>query len=94
VSKPNSLTPCAADDCDVLKASHLLMCLKHWWMLPDNIKNAVYESHREMCEGYSAKNWLIARERARLFLAVKLARPDSAINSIEREIERLEGVRL
>ena len=94
MSKTNSLTRCAAEGCDVLKASHLLMCLKHWWMLPANLKEAVYDTYRDMQEGCSARGWLIARERTRLFLAVKQGLPDSAVNVIEAEIERLEAVRL
>jgi hypothetical protein len=94
MSRANSLTQCAAEGCDVLKASHLLMCLRHWSMLPDNIKRDVYDGHALMQDGCSARHWLIARERARLFVAVRLAKPDSIIDKIEAEIERLEAVRL
>ena len=90
----NSLSKCCAPGCERLKASHLLMCWAHWRCLPDNIKTAVYSGHREMQEGISSPPWLIARERARLFLAVRTIQPDSVQCDIEAEIARLEAVRL
>jgi hypothetical protein len=90
----NSLTQCCAPGCTVLKASHLLMCWAHWRVLPDNIKQAVYSSHRQMQKGEGARNWMIARERARLFIAVHTIQPDSVQCEIEAEITRLEGVPL
>lgn len=77
-----------------MKFSHLLMCWKHWDKLPNNIKQAVYSGHRAMQEGTESRSWLIARERARLFVAVKDCLNDDVVEDIELEIARLEAVRL
>lgn len=90
----NHLYVCAAENCSAMIASHLLMCVPHWAVLPDNIKTAVYVGHIHMQEGRSAKDWLIARERARLFLAVRMLLPEDVQTDIEIEIERLEAVRV
>ena len=90
----NSLTQCCAPGCSTMKASHLLMCWTHWAMLPSNLRERVYSSHRQMQDGEGSRNWLIARELARLHVATRLDKDQDVIDGIEAEIERLEDVQL
>lgn len=94
MANSNSLTGCAAPGCKTMKASHLLMCSMHWGALPQNIKLRVYAGHWKMQDGESAREWLIARELARLHIAVRTFQPQAVQDEIEAEIERLEDVQL
>ncbi|HEY9617697.1 MAG TPA: hypothetical protein V6C64_12685 [Microcoleaceae cyanobacterium] len=37
---------CAAKDCPINVPPHLLMCLRHWTMVPQNIQTQVYQGWR------------------------------------------------
>lgn len=94
MERANSLTQCCAPGCRTMKAAHLLMCFVHWSCLPQNIKERVHAGHRKMQDGESARDWLIARELARLHIAVRTLQPQAIQDEIETEIERLEAVQL
>ena len=37
---------CAADGCDVIVATDLLMCRKHWFKVPKDIRDRVWAGYR------------------------------------------------
>jgi hypothetical protein len=82
--------PCFAHACQVLIRRNLLMCGKHWAMVPEDIQTAVYATYREMQRGGSLRAYCIATIKAQLAVAARERLGQPVLDALENRIRNLE----
>ena len=70
---------CHARGCAVETKPEMLMCLKHWRMVPKNVQRAVWSHYRPgQCDDKDpSEHWHTAADAAIGFVAVKEGKPTS-----------------
>ncbi|MDR3797995.1 MAG: hypothetical protein P4K93_07570 [Terracidiphilus sp.] len=66
--------PCFAEGCDSRISRRMLMCRKHWDLVPNSIQFAVYNTLEIWESGGSPRLYLDVIKRARIAVAQKEAR--------------------
>lgn len=81
---------CTALGCSCIIPSRMLMCARHWKMVPSLIQDQVYSSLRLWKNGLSVRPYVLACDRARLEVAEAEALDMKSIQLLKDSIERLE----
>ena len=55
---------CPIGVCLFVIPRHMLMCGKHWRLVPAPLQRTVYSSYRSMMNGGGTKEWLAASDKA------------------------------
>ena len=83
---------CGALGCSEVIPRHLLMCGKHWNLVPADIQQQVYSTHREMSNGFSVRPWLLASSRAQLAVGEAEQLEAAILDGMREVVQKLEAV--
>lgn len=87
---------CHAIDCYTEVKPELLMCLKHWRMVPRKLQSAVWATYRRgQCDDHSmvTEEYLLAAANAIDAVAVKEGKPATRANAITQLQLRIDQVK-
>jgi hypothetical protein len=85
------IKPCYAAGCRERISRRMLMCLRHWRMVPAAIQAEVYDTVGLLGSDQSARPYVTAIARAQLAVAEKERKPAELLMDIRLEIEKLES---
>lgn len=59
---PPRTNECPVDGCSTRHPTDMLMCKRHWWTVPQALRDAVWRTYRE--EGVFSEAYMAARDAA------------------------------